>query len=207
MRVIIFTWEYPPRVVGQLAQYTFSLATQLVKNKIDTYVVTYHPQLTGSSDDSSGAKIARVANPVATHIGILTWVLTLNEEVERQAANIFYQAKGIDLINVYDWHFIAAAVTLKNALGVPFIYSVDSLEDHRSHGANAPYNMAIKGIEWLGFFEGSLITVKSEWMRDEIKKIYNVPEEKIRLIPPRKNGWIASILKVYNELSGGQRTG
>ncbi|HIJ08501.1 TPA: glycosyltransferase family 4 protein [Candidatus Bathyarchaeota archaeon] len=203
MRVIIFTWEYPPRVVGQLAQYTSSLATQLVKKKTDTYIVTYHPQLTGSVEELNGAKITRVANPVATHIGILTWVLTLNEEVERQAANIYYQTRNIDLIDVYDWHFIPAAVTLKNALGVPFIFSVDSIEDHRSHGANAPYNMAIKGIEWLGFYECSAITVKSEWMCDEIKKIYNVPEEKIRFIAPNKNGWITSLLKVYTEISGG----
>ena len=134
MRVIIFTWEYPPRIVGQLAEYTSNLATQLVKNGVETYLVTYHPYLTGLTEEPSGVKTVRVANPVRTHIGVLTWVLTLNQEVERAAANIYYQAgKQIDVIDVYDWHFVPAAVTLKNALGIPFVYSVDSLEDHRSH--------------------------------------------------------------------------
>ena len=206
MRVIIFTWEYPPRIVGQLAEYTNSLATQLVKNKVDTYIVTYHPYLTGVTEEPNGAKTTRVANPVRTHIGVLTWVLTLNQEVERAAANVYYGAnKQIDLIDVYDWHFIPAAVTLKNALGIPFVYSVDSLEDHRSHGADAPFNMAIKSIEWLGFYEAEKITAKSEWMRDEITRIYKTPTDKIKVLKPSNSTWINDVLETYNVGGGGAK--
>ena len=206
MRVIIFTWEYPPRIVGQLAEYTSNLATQLVKNGVETYLVTYHPYLTGLTEEPSGVKTVRVANPVRTHIGVLTWVLTLNQEVERAAANIYYLAgKQIDVIDVYDWHFVPAAVTLKNALGIPFVYSVDSLEDHRSHSANAPFNMAIKSIEWLGFFEAAKVTVKSEWMRNEIMRIYKTPKEKIQLVLPTASTWITDVMKVYAETAGGAK--
>ncbi len=199
MRVVILTWEFPPRIVGQLAEYTNALATQLVKNKTDTYVVTYHPYLTGTTEEPNGVNVTRVANPVRTHIGVLTWVLTLNEEIERVTANIYYQTKNIDLIDAYDWHFIPTAVTLKSALGIPFLYSVDSLEDHRSHGANSPFNMAIKSIEWLGFYEATEITAKSEWMRDEITRIYKVPKERITVVSPKTSGWIDEILRLYNE--------
>lgn len=200
LRVIIFTWEYPPRIVGQLAEYTVNLSTQLVKNKVETYLVTYHPYMTGIMDDPNGARIARVANPVRTHIGVLTWVLTLNQEVERVASNIYYQAgRQIDVVDVYDWHFVPAAVTLKNALGIPFIYSVDSLEDHRSQGANAPFNMAIKSIEWLGFFEAAQVIAKSEWMAGEIVKIYQTPKEKIQIIATPPSDSIDDILYVYEK--------
>ena len=206
MRVIIFTWEYPPRIVGQLAEYTNSLATLLVKNEVDTHIVTYHPYLTGVTEEPNGAKTTRVANPVRTHIGVLTWVLTLNQEVERAAANVYYGAnKQIDLIDVYDWHFIPAAVTLKNALGIPFVYSVDSLEDHRSHGANAPFNMAIKSIEWLGLYEAEKITTKSEWMRDEITRIYKTPTDKIKVLKPSNSTWINDVLETYNAGGGGAK--
>ncbi len=192
--------------MGQLAGYTSSLATQLVKNDVETYLVTYHPYLTGLTEEPSGVKTVRVANPVRTHIGVLTWVLTLNEEVERAAANIYYQAgKQIDVIDVYDWHFVPAAVTLKNALGIPFVYSVDSLEDHRSHSANAPFNMAIKSIEWLGFYEAEKVTAKSEWMRDEIIRIYKTPKDKIQLVLPTSNTWISDVMKAYAETVGGAR--
>jgi glycogen(starch) synthase len=203
MRVIIFSWEYPPRVVGQLADYINALSTQLVKKKVETYVVTYNDSWTGAVEEPSGVKVVRVANPVRTHIGVLTWDLTLNQEVERAAASIYYQAnKRVNLVDVYDWHFIPAAVTLKNALNIPFVYSVESLEDHRSANSNTPYNMSIKSIEWLGFYEAEKISVKSEWMRDEIVRIHNVPKDKIKVISPNETTWIKDVLKLYKTVAG-----
>jgi hypothetical protein len=204
MRLIIFSWEYPPRVVGKLSEYVKALSTQLATNNAEVNVVTYDDSITGSTREPTGVQTVRVSNPVRTHIGVLTWVLTLNQEVERAAANIYYQAnKQIDLMDVYDWHFIPAAVTLKNGLGIPFVYSVESLEDHRSQTVNTPYSMAIKSIEWLGFYEAEKINVKSEWMRDEVIRIYKVPKEKIAVISPTSNSWIKEILKLYNNVAGG----
>jgi glycogen(starch) synthase len=204
MHVIIFSWEYPPRVVGRLADYISTLSSQLVKNKVETHIITYHDVLTGAVEEANGVKVVRVANPVRTHIGVLTWDLTLNQEVERAAASIYYRAnKQIDLIDVYDWHFIPAAVTLKSALGVPFIYSVESLEDHRSPTADTPYSMSIKSIEWLGFYEAKKVSVKSEWMRNEAVRIYNVPKEKIEVIAPNANSWVKKVLELYKTVAGG----
>jgi len=205
MRVVIFSWEYPPRVVGHLADYVKELAVQLVKNRVEANVVTYHDFSTGVYEDPEGIKTYRVTNPVRTHIGVLTWVLTLNQEVERAAANIYYNSnKHVDLIDAHDWHFIPAAVTLKKALNLPYVYSVESLEEHRSHGANAPFNMAIKSIEWLGMYEAEKLVVKSEWMRDEVFKQYKVPLEKIEVILPKSNTWIKNILGTYQNAVGGK---
>jgi len=191
-------------VVGQLANYINALSTQLVKNKVETYVVTYHDSLTGTVEEASGVKVVRVANPVRAHIGVLTWDLTLNQEVERAAASIYYQAgEQVDLIDVYDWHFIPAAVTLKNALNIPFVYSVESLEDNRSANSNTPYNMSIKSIEWLGFYEAEKVSVKSEWMRDEIVRIHNVPKDKVKVVSPSKDSWIKDVLELYKTVAGG----
>ncbi|MGB9853493.1 MAG: glycosyltransferase [Candidatus Bathyarchaeales archaeon] len=203
MRAIIFSWEFPPRVVGHLAEYVRDLALQLAKNRVETHVVTYHDYLTGEFIENGGIKTHRVTNPVKTHISVLTWVLTLNQEVERAAANIYYGAnKQVDLMDVHEWHFIPAAVTLKKALGIPFIYSVESLEDHRSHGANSPFNVAIKSIEWLGMYEAQKIVVKSDWMANEAVRAYKVPVEKIKVIPPKNSTWLKTILETYKSLSG-----
>lgn len=203
MRVVIFSWEYPPRVVGQLSGYVSALSSQLASSKVDVNVVTYDDSSTGQTQEPSGVKTFRVANPVRTHIGVLNWVLTLNQEVERAAANIYYESnKQVDLIDVYEWHFIPAAVILKNGLGIPFVYSVESLEDHRSpNNANASYNMAIKSIEWLGFYEAARISVKSEWMKDELVRIYKVPKEKITVISTDPGIWIKEVLKLYHSVA------
>jgi len=204
MRVVIFSWEYPPRIVGHLADYVRELAVQLVKANVKTHVVTYHDYLTGQHDEPEGVETYRVTNPVRTHIGVLTWVLTLNQEVERAAANIYYTtSKQVNLIDAHDWHFIPAAVTLKKALNIPFIYSVESLEEHRSHGANSPFNMAIKSIEWLGMYEAEKLIVKSEWMRNEVYRLYKVPLEKVKVIQPKSVNWIKNVLGIYQNVAGG----
>lgn len=189
-------------MVGQLSGYVKALTTELAGKKVDVNVVTYDDRATGETIEPSGVKTIRVSNPVKTHIGVLTWVLTLNQEVERAAANLYYDSnKKIDLIDVFDWHFIPAAVTLKNGLGIPFIYTVESLEDHRSPTANSSYNMAIKSIEWLGFYEAHAANVKSEWMKDEIIRIYKVPPEKIAVIPENTDDWIREVLQVYGSVA------
>ena len=204
MHVIIFSWEYPPRIVGELASYVKDLAGQLVKNNEMVCVITYDDFLTGEHVEPDGVQTYRVTNPVHTHIGVLTWVLTLNQEVERAAANVYYgSGRHIDLIDVHDWHFIPAAVTLKNALAIPFVYAVESLEEHRSHGANSPFNMSIKSIEWLGMYEAERLLVKSEWMLNEITRIYNVPTGKIKVVPPTSGNWVKEILEAYRLSPGG----
>ncbi len=204
MRVIILSWEFPPRMVGQLAEYVMGLAHQLVKNGVETHVVTYHDYSTGQHVESEGVKTFRVSNPVRTHIGVLTWVLTLNQEVARAASNIYYESgKLVDLIDVHDWHFLQAAVTLKKAFDIPFVFSVESLEEHRSHGANSPFNMAIKSLEWLGLFEAKKAIVKSEWMRDELVRQYRIPVEKITVIRTRSKTWIPEVLQAYRDVEGG----
>jgi hypothetical protein len=65
--------------------------------------------------------------------------------------------------------------------------------------------MAIKGVEWLGFYEAKKISVKSEWMRDEVIRIYKVPEEKIIVLPTNSSSWVTEILKLYSNVAGGSK--
>lgn len=200
MRVVILTWEFPPRIVGQLSYYVNSLAVELVKKGVDTYVVTYDDYLSGYHEGKDGVKAFRLSNPVKDQLNVLTWSLTLNQEFERAVADIYYAVKRkVDVINVHDWHCIPAAVSLKKGLSVPFVFSVDSLEDHRSHGANAPLNLSIKSIEWLGAYESERISVKSDWMKQQVSQIYKVPSEKIDVIPPYSSTWISETVKSYEK--------
>lgn len=203
MHVIILSWEYPPRTVGTLAEYVKDLAMKLTKRKVTTYVVTYQNSPTGRFNKRKTGDVIRVANPVHTHISVLTRFLTLNQEVERVVANIYYNPQQqVDLIDIHDWQFIPAAVTLKKALTIPFIYSIESLENHRSHNVNLPFNMAIKSIEWLGMAEAEKIIVKSDWMQKEVTQLSKVPGNKIKVIRPTAPTWIKEIFETYKNAVG-----
>jgi len=187
-------------MIGQLSHYVNNLAIGLVKKRVDTYVVTYDDHLNGYHEGVDGVKAIRLSNPVKAQLNVLTWSLTLNQEIERAVADIYYSVKrGVDIIDVHDWHFIPAAATLKKAFCTPFIFSVDSLEDHRSQGANAPFNLSIKNIESLGTNESERIVVKSDWMKREVSQIYKVPSEKIDVVSPYSADWIEQVLKSYEK--------
>ncbi len=98
LRTIVFSWEYPPRVVGQLSDYVKTLSTALAKKKFEVNVVTYDEHAITETLEG-GVKTYRVTNPVKTHIGVLTWVLTLNQEVERASSKHLLQCQQENRFN------------------------------------------------------------------------------------------------------------
>jgi glycosyltransferase involved in cell wall biosynthesis len=200
LRVIIFTWEFPPRIVGQLSHFVNKLAVELVRKGLDVYIITYHNSWKGYHKGADGVKAYRISDPFRPEINILTWVLSLNQEVERVAADIYYSVKReVDLIDVQDWHFVPAAVSLKRALKIPFVFSIDSLEDHRSHGSRAPLSLSIMSMESLGVNEADRIVVKSDWMKREVNQAYKAPLEKIDVVSPNSPQWIDETLIAYKK--------
>ena len=89
---------------------------------------------------------------------------------------------------------------MKKAFNIPFVYSIDSLEEHRSHYANSSLNIAIKNLEHLGTNESCRILVKSEWMKAEVKKLRNIADEKIISISPTSPTWNTKIKEFYQSV-------
>lgn len=196
--MVILTWEFPPRIVGGLAHYVNRLAAELAKKAHDVYVVTYNDSWTGFHQGSDGIKAHRISDKVKPQINILTWMLSLNQEAERVVANINYSIKReLDLIDVHDWHFIPAAVSLKRAFELPFVFSIDSIEPHRSRNIGAPLSQSIRSMEYLGLSEAARIIVKSEWMKQELKHYYNQSEKTIEVVSPDSEKWLDGIISAY----------
>jgi hypothetical protein len=60
--------------------------------------------------------------------------------------------------------------------------------------------MAIRSIEWLGLYEATRISVKSEQMKDEIIRIYKVPQEKITVISTAYSSLVKEVVKLYSKV-------
>ena len=41
MKILMLTWEYPPRIVGGIARVVHDLSKRLIKDGHEVYVVTY----------------------------------------------------------------------------------------------------------------------------------------------------------------------
>jgi hypothetical protein len=198
MRIALLTWEYPPRVVGEMAHDVEGLALGLSKGRPSVSVVTYHDAPYAAEKLSDRLEVHRVQSPVVPEINIVTWSLALSSEVQRVTANIHYDGKGgLNLVDVHDWHFVVAAVGLKKALGVPFVFSVHSLEEQRASMVFSPLSSCIKGIEWLGISESDCVLTRSEWMKGEVERAYAVPPYKVKVIDPSSKSWVSKTVKAY----------
>ena len=61
MRVIMLSWEYPPRIVGGISPHVYDLSQQLVKQDIEVHVVTKNtPQAPDEETEASGVHVHRV---------------------------------------------------------------------------------------------------------------------------------------------------
>jgi len=199
---IILTWEYPPRIIGDLAHHVENLTTGLSKAKIPVYVVTCHDAPYQHDKRSDLLDVYWTSNPVVPHISVITWCLSLNSEVERVISDIFYdKSRKIDLIDIHDWHFIPASTSLKRALGIPFIFTIHSLESQRFPGSTSPLSSCIQGLESLGIAESDLVITKTDSMKNEITVNHGIPQDKVIVIPPTEPNWIRDTLKSYRRVA------
>lgn len=197
MLAVILSWEFPPKLIGEIASYVNRLAIELVKNHVDVTIITHNDLWTGFHQGSDGFKVYRVSNPIKTHLNILTWDLTLMSEFERVFSDIYYNIEGeIDVIDAQEWLCVVAAAALKKAFDIPFIYTIHSLEDHRSDQKN-PFTNAIRSIEFLGTYEADRVIVKSSFMKNEVNRIYKTDLSKIDVIRPNSLDWSDNILTTY----------
>ena len=186
--------------MGEQAVYVEKLSHSLVTRDVDVHVVTFHDGGDGSIQEFEGIKVSRISNPIETHVNILTWDLALMTEFERISSDIIYSAEGdVDLIDAHEWTCVSAALILKHAFNLPFLYTIHSLEEHRSNFAKEPLNIAIRSLEHLGVVEADRILVKTYWMKSQIRRFHGDFTTKIDVISADSPRWIGEVLKTYEK--------
>ena len=193
--------------MGEQAVYVEKLSHGLVTRDVDVHVVTFQDSGDGSIQEFEGIKISRITNPIETHINILTWDLALMTEFERISSDIFYSVEGaVDLIDSHEWTCVSAALLLKRAFNLPFLYTIHSLEEHRSNFAKEPLNIAISNLEHLGVIEADRILVKSHWMKSQIHRFHGDFNKKIDVISADSPQWIDEVVKTYEKTKQSKNT-
>lgn len=203
-KVMLLTWEYPPRNLSPISRYCRDLSVK-VSSEMDVIVVTFDDWKASKSSfkmDSEGLYIFYVENSIKNTPSPLMWSLTLSSDMERVASDIFYELDGkINLIHANDWITFPTAIALKKAFKIPLVVTLHSIEPTRVTGSDS-YIEAIKKIEWQGTYEADRILVNNLWMKDKVIKYYNVPDSKIDVCTPDWNGWSTDVMKSYRKIMG-----
>ncbi len=181
MKILILTWEFPPRIVGGVARHCFGLTQALAKSGHEVNVVTLEFPGAPAFEEIGKVKVYRVSIELG-HPNFLTWVLLFNHFMEKKGSLLCREDKP-DVIHAHDWLASPSAIALKHSINIPLVFTVHSTEKGRAQGLHNPDSFTIDGFEWWATYEASKVIVTTNAMKSEVGGFFNLPVEKIATIP------------------------
>ncbi len=185
MRILILSWEYPPRIVGGLGKHVHRLSTALADAGHTVHVVTRDHPDAPAEEEVDGVHVVRVGEypPIVPFEDLIPWVLQLNVGVLERATKILLEEE-VDLVHAHDWLVGYAAASVKNLFDLPLVSTVHATEYGRHQGyLPGPMNKLIHQIEWWLTYESRRTITCSRYMHDQIEEIFQLPPAKLDVIP------------------------
>ena len=183
MKILMLTWEYPPRIVGGIARVVHDLSKRLIKDGHEVTVVTYRDGEVPYYEDDKGVKVYRVDNYMIQPNNFIDWILQLNFNMVERASQIIAEQGKFDVIHAHDWLVANAAKTLKHSFDIPIVATIHATEAGRNGGIREPNQKYINDTEWMLTYEANEVIVNSNYMKSEVQRLFGLPFEKINVVP------------------------
>jgi glycogen(starch) synthase len=195
MKIVHFSWEYPPVIYGGLGTFATEISKKQKEFDHDVTVFTLNKDnALATSDQVNGVEVYRpktldFSKPYflcADH-ELRSWgpyftffadVLSYNIISASQLVNSLVRKnrRSFDIIDAHDWLGIMGGMVAKKELHIPLIFHVHSTEVGRSIGRGSH---TIKDIEFEGGQIADCVITVSNAMADELLKL-GFPQDKIR---------------------------
>ncbi|MGN1301042.1 MAG: glycosyltransferase family 4 protein [Clostridia bacterium] len=183
MKILMLTWEYPPRIVGGIARVVNDLSKRLIKDGHDVYVITYKEGNVPYYENDKGVHVYRVDNYMINANNFIDWTMQLNFNMISKAAEIINKEGKFDVIHAHDWLVAYAAKTLKESFGIPLVSTIHATEAGRNSGIHTPDQKYVNDTEWMLTYESSEVIVNSKFMKNDLQRLFGLPYEKINVVP------------------------
>lgn len=183
MKILMLSWEYPPRVVGGISRVVHDLSHKLVNDGHEVTVVTYKDGNVPYIEDDNGVMVYRVDNFMISSNNLIDWTMQLNFNMIAKTGEIIAEKGSFDVIHAHDWLVAYAAKTLKTAYNIPLVSTIHATEAGRNSGIRDEQQRYINDTEWMLTYESSEVIVNSNYMRSELQRLFGLPYEKINVIP------------------------
>ena len=180
MKILALAWEFPPRIVGGIARHVAELYPEIVKLGHEIHLLTVEFGSAPKYEVVEGIHLYRC--PVAHGNDFFHWVVNMNESMGRRGGEILAKHGDFELIHAHDWLVGDAALSLKHTFKLPLVATIHATEYGRYNGIHNVSQQYINGKEKLLAHEAWRIIVCSQYMRHEIERVFQSPENKIDII-------------------------
>ena len=180
----MFSWEYPPYVVGGLGKHTAELIPPMsTLPNLELHLVT--PRLGGGEQvERLGHVTVHRLEPPPVEGDFYTSAWQTNLRLEDYAHQLYEDSGPFELVHVHDWLVAFAGAAFKRSYGVPLVSTIHATERGRGRGYLASeQSRAINHVEWWLTYESWRVIACSEYMRDEVANYFQCPRDKIDVVP------------------------
>jgi len=182
MHILMLSWEYPPKVTGGLARHVAELSRALAARGHRVSVITADDPESPARERENGLEVHRLRmhNPIpGDFVGS---VMQLNMNMIEAGIGLIKNDE-IDIIHAHDWLAAYSAKALKHAFRKPLVATIHATEWGRNNGLNNDLQRYISDVEWWLTYEAWRVICCSEYMRDEVKNVFQTPDDKLVVIP------------------------
>ena len=197
MKIAVFVYEYPPKIVGGLGTYAAEITRKFVLNDHDVTVFTMnddagslptreiwrgieiHRPLHIDISDSLPDVIADDIKKWGRGLHLFGKLMVYNYLSAAKLINELIKKEGIkyDIVVAHDWLSAMGGITVKRETGMPLAFHVHSTEKGRTLGNGSS---VVSNIELHAGNMADLVVTVSYAMKEELIQL-GFPKDKIRV--------------------------
>jgi glycosyltransferase involved in cell wall biosynthesis len=102
MKILVLTWEFPPRLIGGISRHCAELYPEITKLGHEIHLVTIEVGLAPAYEVIDGIHIYRVEVEPSPRDHLLTWIGNMNTSLQEKAQALV-AGQEFDLIHAHDW--------------------------------------------------------------------------------------------------------
>lgn len=183
MKILMLSWEYPPRIVGGISRVVHDLAQKLGEHGNEVHIVTCSEAGAPDEEKDKYVYVHRVKTYDIETVNFVDWVLQLNYALIEKSIKLFNSGKHFDILHAHDWVVAFAARVIKNSFTVPLVSTIHATESGRNWGIHNEIQRYIHNVEWYLTYESWRVVVNSIYMNNEVSHLFKLPPDKIRIVP------------------------
>ncbi|MGK7929887.1 MAG: glycosyltransferase family 4 protein [Microcystaceae cyanobacterium] len=180
MKILVLSWEFPPRIVGGIARHVGELYPEIAKLGDEVHLITLQSGNALSYERVDGIYVHRIHVPYGQDF--FQWIGNMNQQMGYYGGELIKKEGDFDLIHAHDWLVGDAAIALKHHFKLPLIATIHATEYGRYNGLHTPTHRYIASKEGILIYNAWRVIVCSRYMRHELQRAFSTPWDKMDVI-------------------------
>lgn len=183
MRILMLTWEYPPRIIGGISRVVYHLARELNNIGSEVAVITCGEGNMSSVETQGNITVYRVEPYLVKPVNFINSVMQMNISMLEKAVQIINGGCMFDIVHMHDWLVAFAGKSLSGIYRIGRVCTIHSTEYGRNAGLHNEIQSYIGSVEEKMVLSTNNIIVNSLYMKNEIHALFGCPMENVHVIP------------------------